>query len=80
MIRKDSTVAEFGVAAAAGRSGGSLVRGRLFSTDKSGSVLMNAAGRKVLDLHPGTNDVGELPSGIYFVRSRSAVRKVVIAR
>jgi hypothetical protein len=80
VIRKDSTAAQFGVAAAPGRTSGSLVRGRLFSTAKPGSVLMNAAGRKVLDLHPGMNDVGSLPSGIYFVREQSAVRKVVITR
>jgi hypothetical protein len=89
VIRKDSTAAQFGVAAAPGRTSGSFVRGRLFSTDKPGSVLMNAAGRKVLDLHPGINDVRGLASGVYFVRELSAashepsavsIRKVVIAR
>ena len=86
VIRKDSTVAEFGVAAVPGRTSGSLVRGRLFSTDKPGSVLVNAAGRKVLDLHPGMNDVGRLPAGIYFVREApahaqaQAVRKVIVTR
>jgi DNA-binding beta-propeller fold protein YncE len=80
VIRKDSTTAEFGVTAAPGRTSGSLVRGKLFCTGNPGSVLMNAAGRKVLDLHPGVNDVGGLPSGIYFVREQSAVRKVVITR
>jgi DNA-binding beta-propeller fold protein YncE len=80
VIRMDTVPAGLGVAAAPGRTSGSLVRGRLFSTAKPGSVLMNAAGRKVLDLHPGMNDVGSLPSGIYFVREQSAVRKVVITR
>ena len=85
VIRKDSTVAEFGVSAAPGRTGGSLVRGRLFSTDRPGSVLLNAAGRKVAGLHPGMNDVSGLAPGVYFVtvdgsRSTVHVRKVVIAR
>jgi len=49
--------------------------------------LLDAAGRKVADLHPGANDVRALAPGVYFVRERlavgggrSAVRKVVVAR
>jgi hypothetical protein len=87
VIRKDSTAAEFGVAAVPGPTSRSLVRGKLFCAGNLGSVLLNAAGRKVLDLHPGMNDVGGLPSGIYFVREWSAVggerpvvHKVVITR
>jgi hypothetical protein len=51
------------------------------------SALLSVAGRKVLDLKPGANDVGALAPGVYFVREavsgeRSAVgvRKVVITR
>ncbi len=46
--------------------------------------LLDASGRKVLDLHPGANDVSELAPGVYFVREAEAqaqaVRKVVITR
>ena len=52
------------------------------------SVLLDISGRKVLDLHPGPNDVSRLAPGVYFVRSEPsavgrqpfAVRKVVIQR
>jgi hypothetical protein len=44
------------------------------------SWLLDISGRKVLDLHPGANDVRALAPGVYFVREPSAVavRKVVI--
>jgi len=47
--------------------------------------LLDAAGRKTLDLSPGANDVRALAPGIYFVRGAvsghpSAVTKVVITR
>jgi hypothetical protein len=44
--------------------------------------LLNAAGRNVLELRPGANDVSHLTSGVYFVREAQAqaVRKVVIQR
>ncbi len=48
--------------------------------------LLDAAGRKVLDLKSGVNDVSGLAPGVYFVREAQAqaqaqaVRKVVIAR
>lgn len=43
--------------------------------------LFSTAGRKVLDLLPGANDVRELPPGVYFIRSEpSPATKVVIAR
>jgi len=58
---------------------GKGVRGR--------SLLLDAAGRKVLDLLPGPNDVRHLAPGVYFVREPSAadgkpsaIDKVVIAR
>ena len=58
----------------------------------SRAVLLDAIGRKVLDLLPGPNDVRHLSPGVYFVREHSAlsgrhsvrdasgVTKVVIAR
>jgi hypothetical protein len=48
-------------------------------------VLLDIAGRKMLDLAPGPNDVSHLAPGVYFVHSRldqrlSPVSKVVITR
>jgi len=46
--------------------------------------LLDISGRKVLDLHPGPNDVSRLAPGVYFVREAQAqaqaVHKVVIGR
>jgi hypothetical protein len=47
--------------------------------------LVDIAGRKVMDLQPGENDIRHLAPGVYFVRTaesgkRSAVRKVIIQR
>jgi hypothetical protein len=49
--------------------------------------LLNLAGRKVLDLKSGANDVSRLAPGVYFISERSAVsgqrsavRKVVLAK
>jgi hypothetical protein len=48
--------------------------------------LLDAAGRKVAELHPGANDVSRLSPGVYFVREAQtqaqaqAVRKVVVQR
>jgi len=45
--------------------------------------LLDVSGRKVLELHPGANDVRALAPGVYFVREAQAqaqaqaVRKVV---
>jgi len=51
------------------------------------SVLLDATGRKVLDLAPGVNDVRALAPGVYFVRQAtgvkrepSSVTKVVVTR
>jgi YVTN family beta-propeller protein len=53
------------------------------------AVLVDAAGRRVLDLRLGPNDVRHLAPGVYFVRERSAVggqrsadsvRKVIITK
>jgi len=42
--------------------------------------LLDAAGRKVMALEPGANDVRRVPAGVYFVREASGVRKAVIQR
>jgi hypothetical protein len=50
--------------------------------------LLNVSGRKVLDLHPGANDVRALAPGVYFVREEPqaaslkshAVLKVILTR
>jgi hypothetical protein len=66
----------------------SVVRGVLFlPANGEGRVtkgeLLNVSGRKVLDLHPGLNDVRALAPGVYFVRmahaqaQAQAVRKVI---
>jgi hypothetical protein len=70
-----------------------LVRGMLFLALANGEGriancgLLDATGRRVMDLAPGPNDVSVLGPGVYFVRQRSAaggeryaVGKVVISR
>jgi len=52
---------------------------------KSEIGLLDAAGRKVLNLKPGANDVRHLAPGVYFVQaangsSRIANPKVIITR
>jgi hypothetical protein len=53
---------------------------------QSDIVLLDATGRKVLDLRPGPNDVSRLAPGVYFVRQstfdnrHSPITKVVITR
>ena len=46
------------------------------------SCLLDAAGRRALNLHPGANDVSRLAPGVYFVREAQAqaVRKVMVTR
>jgi hypothetical protein len=69
--------------------GATLVRGVLVlgavdgrQNAEYGAELLDAAGRKVLDLRPGENDVSHLAPGVYFVREAGtqAVRKVVVQR
>ncbi|MCX6840869.1 MAG: hypothetical protein NTX53_01030, partial [candidate division WOR-3 bacterium] len=67
-----------------------IVRGVLrletsLSASSSTSWLIDVAGRNVLDLHPGANDVSRLAPGVYFVRDEGRgagdggrTRKVVI--
>uniref|UniRef100_A0A7C4GDJ7 VCBS repeat-containing protein n=1 Tax=candidate division WOR-3 bacterium TaxID=2052148 RepID=A0A7C4GDJ7_UNCW3 len=69
----------------AAHPGSSIVRGVLFvpepATRLSTLALLNSAGRRVLDLVPGANDVGRLSPGVYFVRGeRAGVGRVVVAR
>ena len=52
----------------------------------SRAALPDVSGRKVLDLHPGANDLRALAPGVYFVREAQAqaqaqaIRKVVVTR
>ncbi|MBN2466270.1 hypothetical protein JXD38_11670, partial [candidate division WOR-3 bacterium] len=39
------------------------------------AVLLDAVGRKVMDLVPGANDVRMLVPGVYFVRQASGVER-----
>ena len=69
-----------------------IVRGVLFPTGDrrpgtgDRAMLLDIAGREVLDLHPGANDVHALVPGVYFIREcqahaqAQAIRKVVITR
>jgi hypothetical protein len=60
----------------------SVVRGVLLipSTGAIGEwsgVLLDAAGRRVVELRPGPNDISRLAAGVYFVRSTSACGSIV---
>jgi hypothetical protein len=52
----------------------------------SRAALLDAAGRKVLDLHAGANDVSALAPGVYLIREvrararAQAVRKVIVTK
>jgi hypothetical protein len=51
----------------------------------SRALLLDAAGRKVMALRPGPNDISALPAGVYFVLStldnrQSKMTKVVIQK
>ncbi len=37
----------------------------------SGVMLLDASGRRVIDLHPGSNDVRHLTPGVYFIATPS---------
>jgi hypothetical protein len=53
------------------------------NSSRPGIRLLDISGRKVLDLHPGANDVSRLAPGVYFLRSadgRRPTSKVVIQR
>jgi YVTN family beta-propeller protein len=44
------------------------------------SELLDAGGRRVTSLRPGSNDVSRLPPGVYFVRQAERVTKVVLTK
>jgi photosystem II stability/assembly factor-like uncharacterized protein len=46
----------------------------------SRAALLDAAGRRVMSLRPGPNDVSRLAPGVYFVRAAGQCRRVVIVR
>jgi hypothetical protein len=53
--------------------------GTLRLLEEKGACLVDAAGKTVLLLNPGANDVSRLGPGVYFVRpAPSVVAKVVI--
>ena len=79
--------------APAARLGATIVRNVLLlpatSNSKAPGWLLDAAGRKVTELRPGTNDVSGLAPGVYFVRAQnsrmlgfkdSRVAKVIVTR
>jgi hypothetical protein len=58
--------------------GPTIVRGVLFlpsSLLTANSSLLSIDGRKVLDLHPGANDVRSLAPGVYFLRQASSMMR-----
>jgi hypothetical protein len=62
-----------------------LARSTVRLEDGQSGALLDIAGRRVMGLVPGENDIRHLAPGIYFLRSaesgaRSAVRKVVLTR
>jgi YVTN family beta-propeller protein len=44
------------------------------------SALVDISGRRVLDLHAGSNDVSRLAPGVYFLRCGTTTAKVVVPR
>ena len=68
---------------------GALVLGAVGSRQNTGyrSELLDASGRKVMDLKPGANDVRAPAPGVYFVRQTSdlgrdasGITKVVLTK
>jgi len=62
------------------RGGATIVRGVLFlpgapSRKLQAASLLDACGRKVMELLPGANDVRHLAPGVYLVRSTSRVNR-----
>ena len=72
------------------KSGPTIVRGVLVLPASprprvsESPCLLDACGRKAMELQPGANDVSHLSPGVYFVREAQAqahaVRKVVVTR
>jgi hypothetical protein len=63
-------------------SAGTVVRGVLWLGRSSrGAALLDVAGRQVLDLKQGPNDVGHLSPGVYFAHSEQpGLLKVIVTR
>jgi len=61
------------------RRGATIVRGGQWP-DRGRAILLDAAGRKLAELPPGTSAVTHLPAGVYFIRSAapSAFRSRVV--
>lgn len=63
-----------------------IVRGVLLRPEAKGEgrqatgVLLDASGRRALDLRAGANDVSHLAPGVYFVREAQAIGRVVLTR
>jgi hypothetical protein len=63
-----------------------VIRGVLFLPEASGEKreargeLLDASGRKVLNIRPGANDVSRLAPGVYFVQEAQAraVHKIIV--
>jgi hypothetical protein len=55
-----------------------IVRGQLILPGSAfgvrSSELLDASGRRVLELRPGTNDLSRLPAGVYFIRATETDR------
>jgi hypothetical protein len=43
-------------------------------------MLIDISGRRVMELHSGTNDISHLTSGVYFIKGTSGIRRVLILR
>jgi photosystem II stability/assembly factor-like uncharacterized protein len=76
---KDEMIGKMPVPHGTFYTGPTVVRGVLFishsafRTPHSLAALLDISGRKVLDLHPGANDIRQLAPGVYFVRSAVSV-------
>jgi hypothetical protein len=57
-----------------------IVRGVLRLAGAAPARLLDAAGRRVVMLEPGANDVSHLAPGGYFVQGPAALERVVVAR
>jgi hypothetical protein len=60
-----------------------IVRDVLYLPEAAGrnpraAWLLDISGRRVLDLRPGANDVGRLPTGVYFVKHDRAQPVILI--
>ncbi len=92
MLRIDSVV-NVGVGETPGAprvepgAGPTVVRGVLYGRrlPAASGVLLDATGRRLMEIRPGPNDIGHLASGVYFViwpsavsRQPSAAQRVVV--